>query len=193
MFNLDLAVRVMARIEVADLAPTTGGWEQGFWGVLASAQRREHLPPVEVLIDRDTGLPLGPATCHTAFCYAGWTLQMERVPMEWEENEQVGKDGETVYSYEANQTLDGDGVPQKACELLGIPWGRDSNDDLWDWASNWPRLFAPHNDKYDLYEGLVAWANRLGYPNLTVEDLRRQVNEVVREMAGTHAGQASLF
>ena len=169
MFNLQRGVDVLARIEIARL---DNRWRQDHWGYLNvedfSPQRGSG---GEVLIDEVTGLPLGIATCNTAFCAAGWALTMGGIKMRWEEHVNGG--------WIAEETSDGGSISATACDWLGIERPEVVDDDeRWSLFEDMPRLFKPYNTIDQMYEYTHEWVEE----SITVDDLRQMVGNRVLEM-----------
>lgn len=153
-FNIDLAVRVLARIEES-LLPDTPAWEvawnQTTWGRMYS----DVLPITQgdLLYDEGTGTYVGWGTCGTAMCFAGHALTEEKVKMVW-----TPAGGSTEFF--ADRCVDGDLVSDRACALLGIDppadrYERDEEaegeDEHWDYSEDFPMLFNGGNDLDHIY------------------------------------------
>jgi len=159
MFNYDLAVRTLARVEIARI---DGRWKQQTW-----AQKTD---------------------CGTAFCFAGWALDLEGRRFKWFER--------TLGHVTSSELEDGTPVDKAACDVLGIDYtaylayDEDGDevcteealaDERWDTDERMPALFLGMNDINDLYHQVYLWAVE-DRPDLTPADVRRDVEAATKAM-----------
>jgi hypothetical protein len=160
VFNLNLSIEVLARIETADTAAGPGH-NQGAWGMIENSPYPNFL---DVIYDDQTGLPVGVGSCNTSYCFAGWGLTLRGVKMMWEPL--LGTN-----TLVARRVQSGEAIEHVAMRMFGIsgPDDDDWNEDLWDGEQDLPALFSPDNSLDTLY-WLVAQ-----YAGMDVEDLRGMV------------------
>jgi hypothetical protein len=170
MLNLERAVLMMARVEIAN---QSGTWDQNKWGLihLNDGQYPDQTERGEIIVDMDTGLPLGIGSCNTARCAAGWALFDEGSKMRW-----ISEGAGTLTAY---TTLDGRYISRVACEWLGIehPEGfehDDTYDERWNYEEDHPKLFDVDNEMVDLYAYLAQWWTENVPPHLTTDNAKEE-------------------
>lgn len=156
--NMDVAVNMLARIEIAQL---DGRWNQAVWGKAVFDQPQT---TAEIVTD-EFGQPVGTGTCRTAFCGAGWVVQNAGLRMNW-----ISVTSE-LNCFVADEVVDGRPIEKVACDLLDIPYddyvttdedGDDTytelayTDERWD-EDGIPCLFAPGNTLDEMYSYTAAW------------------------------------
>lgn len=157
MFNLQLAVEVLAEISLSETtvqkALNLPDWDQISWGETTALTMK----------DVDDGVVDAPM-CGTSFCFAGWALHKRGYRMVWEGREWASS-GSTLVMRSVTDPLNGENVEvdEAAAQLLGIPaW------EFWDNEAETYALFASSNSYEDL---IVAVAELADLPFTEVEAL----------------------
>lgn len=171
MFNTELAIDVLAQIELTQSGVTREGtWRQDRWGVLDRDSLVTGLNNHD-LIYTDDGEVIGLGTCGSGMCFAGWGLSFSDIKMVWKQEHWTS-------SYYADTVEDGREIADAAMQLFGIEdhSGCDAEDDecdveLWDHAQELPSLFHPQNDLQALYLLVAA------HSGLDEDDLRQKVED----------------
>lgn len=176
MFNMDLAIDVMAHIELGQM---DNSWQQQEWGTLrfpGGTDRSDHL-----VIDNKTDEVLGLGTCSSAFCAAGWAGSLsERARLRYTKNSYSGDLWRLDQLIIDGRERD---VWTGACELLGMPYGRrddydDGDDPRWDDDEGMPALFLAHNGIDDMYRQFTYWFD----DDTTEEEFRERVQTHVQTL-----------
>lgn len=192
MFNTDLFIDMMAQIEEAreanDIA-VHAGHDQSFWGRIVNVNL---LQPTngDLIYDERTKAYVGTGTCGTAMCAAGWALTLSGEKMRWDPVRFDGDGGGTEFI--ANFTADGEDVPKRACELLGIDRDEAVEARLWDYDDNeYPKMFD-HTNTVDMLYGYGSRHAAIdNQPDTTPDDLRRRVATVRQQWREQRAAMAA--
>jgi hypothetical protein len=149
MLNLERAVLMMARVEIARI---NGHHDQTNWYQITVLDGT--LPEGEdLIVDEKTGQVVGYGSCATGRCAAGWALHDDPdTHLRWTPV--------TANTLRAYDTKDGRSVPMAACDWLGIDWLYDGDgeyDERWNYSDDMPRLFDTDNNINDLYAFLAQW------------------------------------
>lgn len=150
-FNIALQTDVLVQIELAREGKNPlSRWDQGDWAKVYAQFSDVTDENGDIIIDEETGLPIGVGSCGSAMCNAGWALSLAKVPLLWEWDD---NDEDALLA--TGCTVDGSHrqVMPVAVDLLGYPSSVD-RPDLWGYtkySAYLPTLFDTENTIDDLY------------------------------------------